>query len=65
MVLVSYHSFISIVSMAHSQLKEGTVLTFQVLQNTITYQLRLANTAKGLWACIEEGAVTWKLTISN
>jgi hypothetical protein len=38
--------------MAQNQLKEGVVMTYQVLQNTTTYQLRLALTAKGLWACI-------------
>jgi len=39
--------------MAQNPLKEGNVVTYQVLQNTITYQLRLANTNKGLWACID------------
>lgn len=52
-------------SQAHPQLKEGAVLTFPVLQNTTTYQLRLANTAKGLWLCIEEAGLAWKLTITS
>ena len=52
------------ISMAHAQLKEGSVLTFQVLQNTVTYQVRVANTAKGLWLCIEDSGLAWKLTIS-
>jgi hypothetical protein len=50
--------------MAHAQLKEGSVLTFQVLQNTVTYQVRVANSAKGLWLCIEDSGLAWKLTIS-
>jgi len=52
------------ISMAHAQLKEGSVLTFQVLQNTVTYQVRVANSAKGLWLCIEDSGLAWKLTIS-
>jgi hypothetical protein len=51
--------------MAQFQLKEGSVATYQVLQNTTTYQLRLTNTPKGLWICIEETGLAWKLTISQ
>lgn len=48
-----------------NQLKEGSVVTYQVLQNTTTYQVRLTNTSKGLWMCIEESGLNWKLTISQ
>lgn len=51
--------------MIQNQLKEGTVVTYQVLQNTTTYQVRLTNTAKGLWMCIEESGLNWKLTVSQ
>jgi hypothetical protein len=47
-----------------SQLKEGTVVTYQVLQNTTTYQVRLTLTTRGLWMCIEESGLNWKLTIT-
>lgn len=47
-----------------NQLKEGSVATYQVMQNTTVYQVRLTNTAKGLWMCIEESGLNWKLTIS-
>lgn len=46
-------------------LKEGSVVTYQVLQNTTTYQVRLTNTNKGLWMCIEESGLNWKLTLSQ
>lgn len=46
-------------------LKQGSVATYQVLQNTTTYQVRLTNTNKGLWMCIEESGLNWKLTISQ
>jgi hypothetical protein len=46
-------------------LKEGSVATYQLLQNTTTYQLRLSLTAKGLWVCAEEAASIWKLTITQ
>lgn len=49
----------------NTQLKDGSVITFSLLQNTTTYQIRLASTAKGLWVCIEESGVTWKLTITQ
>ena len=48
--------------MNQPQLKEGTVATYQVLQNTTTYQLRLTPTGKGLWMCVEESGLNWKLT---
>ena len=51
--------------MALSALKDGNVATYQVLQNTTTYQVRLANTNKGLWMCIEESGLNWKLTITS
>lgn len=50
--------------MNNQPLKQGAVISYQVLQNTTTYQLRLANTAKGLWVCIEEASSIWKLTIT-
>jgi hypothetical protein len=50
--------------MIQNQLKEGNVVTYQVLQNTITYQVRLTNTSKGLWMCIEDAGLNWKLTIT-
>ena len=51
--------------MTLNALKDGNVATYQVLQNTITYQLRIANTQKGLWICIEESGLNWKLTITS
>ena len=51
--------------MNQNQLKEGTVAIYQVMQNTTTYQVRLTNTSKGLWMCIEESGVNWKLTITS
>jgi hypothetical protein len=50
--------------MTNQPLKDGAVVSYQVLQNTITYQLRLASTAKGLWVCIEEASSIWKLTVT-
>ena len=32
--------------------KDGNVYTFQVPQNSANYQIRVALTQKGLWACI-------------
>jgi hypothetical protein len=51
--------------MSQPILKEGAVSTFQLLQNTTTYQLRLSLTPRGLWVCAEEAATLWKLTISE
>lgn len=45
--------------------KEGNVYTFQVPQNSVTYQIRVALTQKGFWVCIEEAYMQWKLTISE
>lgn len=50
--------------MTTNPLKEGVVSTYQVLQNTIVYQVRLTSTNKGLWMCIEESGLNWKLTIT-
>ena len=33
-------------------LKDGNVYTFKVPQNSTNYQVRAANTSKGLWMCI-------------
>jgi hypothetical protein len=51
--------------MTHNSLKDGAMLTYSVLQNTLTYQIRLTNCNKGLWICIEESGLTWKLTITS
>ena len=45
--------------------KEGNVYTFQIPQNSAHYQIRVALTQKGLWICIEESYMQWKLTISE
>ena len=50
--------------MIQNQLKEGTVVTYQVMQNTANYQIRLTNTGKGIWMCIEETGLNWKLTVT-
>jgi len=47
-----YFIYIESLFMAQISLKEGSVSTYQVLQNTITYQVRLSLTPKGLWMCI-------------
>lgn len=49
----------------HSDLKEGNVYTYQVPQSSATYVVRMALTGKGLWVCIEESLMQWKLTISE
>ena len=50
--------------MAHN-LKQGNVYTYNVPQNTTNYQVRVALTPKGLWICILESVMQWKLTISE
>ena len=45
-------------------IKDGNVYTFKVPQNSANYQVRVANTAKGLWMCIQETYMQWKLTIT-
>lgn len=45
--------------------KDGNVYTYQVPQNSANYQIRVALTPKGLWVCIEESFMQWKLTISE
>ena len=37
---------------------------YSLVQNTTTYQIRIAHTMKGLWLCIEETLSNWKLTVT-
>jgi hypothetical protein len=50
---------------AQTSFKDGNVYTYHVPQNSANYQVRAALTQKGLWLCIEESYMQWKLTISE
>lgn len=47
------------------KLKEGNVYAYSLPQNTANYQVRIALCPKGLWVCILESVMQWKLTITD
>ena len=48
-----------------TSLKEGNVYSYALPQNTANYQVRVALIPKGLWLCILDSVLQWKLTLTQ